>query len=301
MQNRSQVTVRVPATTANLGPGFDSFGCALALYNTISVSVTSGSLSFEGCDSAYCGEDNLVVQAYRAAMKRMGLSCETGLHIGFLADIPVCRGLGSSAALLAAGALAASALHGGLLDRRVLLEVCTELEGHPDNLAPALYGGLTASMLEEGVPYTVRYTVHPNLHFVAVVPDFELSTHKARSVLPKEVPYADAVYNLSHAAVLARALETGDAEVIAHALRDRLHQPYREGLIAHYDAARASALGLGAIAYCISGAGPTQLALVEGDPEPFAFGMRHALAEFAPGWRVLPLAVDTAGALLLEE
>jgi hypothetical protein len=111
---------------------------------------------------------------------------------------------------LVAGALAASALHGDALDRRTLLEVCNAIEGHPDNLAPALYGGLTASMLEDGKPYTVRYTAHSSLHFVVVIPDFELSTHKARGVLPKAVPYADAVYNVSHAAVLLRAIETGD-------------------------------------------------------------------------------------------
>lgn len=293
------VTIRVPATTANIGPGFDSFGCALALYNTISVALEGDDLWIEGCDEAYCNEDNLVVVAYRAAMERMGLESEKALHITIDAQIPVCRGLGSSAALLVAGAMAASLLHEGRLSKNDLLEVCNTIEGHPDNIAPALYGGLTASMLEEGVPYTVRYDVHPSLKFVVIIPDFELSTHKARSVLPAQIPYKDAVYNLSHAAVLVRALELGDAPVICAALRDKLHQPYRSGLIAHYETARQAALERGALAYCISGAGPTQLALVNGNEEAFAFMLKEALMRTVPGWQVLPLAVDTQGAAVI--
>ncbi len=295
-----KVRIRVPATTANIGPGFDSFGCALALYNTITVALEGESLVIEGCDEAYRGPDNLVVVAYRAAMERMGLACEAGLHITIEADIPVCRGLGSSAALLVAGAMAANELHNAPLDKRALLEVCNTIEGHPDNLAPALYGGMTASMLEAGVPYTVRYAVHPTLHFVAVIPDFELSTHRARGVLPAQVGYADAVYNLSHAAVLLRAMEQGEGELITAALRDRLHQPYRETLIPHYADAKAAALRLGALAYCISGAGPTQLAVVNGNEEAFSFMLREALLRFAPTWQVLPLQVDAVGATLLE-
>lgn len=298
------VTVRAPATTANLGPGFDCMGCALALYNTVTVALEGESLSIDGCDAAYRNADNLVAVAYRETMARLGDERETGLHITIRADIPVSRGLGSSAALLAAGALAANALHGSPLDTRALLEVCNRLEGHPDNLAPALYGGLTASLLEGDTPYTVRYAIHPGLRFVAVVPDFELSTHAARAVLPATVPYADAVYNLSHAVLTARALETGDEAVLTAALRDRLHQPYRQGLIAHYDAARDAALALGALTYCISGAGPTQLALVNGDDAKaaaFAKNLRAALAPFAPGWQVLPLAVDTAGAQVVGQ
>jgi homoserine kinase len=298
--SQKKVTVRVPATTANIGPGFDSFGCALALYNTITVALEGENLVIDGCPEAYRGPDNLVAVAYRAAMQRMNLLCEAGLHISIDAQIPVSRGLGSSAALLVAGALAASALHGDALDRRTLLEVCNAIEGHPDNLAPALYGGMTASMLDAGKPYTVRYAVHPSLHFVAVIPDFELSTHKARSVLPESVPYKDAVYNVSHAAVLLRAVETGEVETITAALQDKLHQPYRKGLIAHYEQAEAAALELGALAYCISGAGPTQLALVNGNEEAFAFMLREKLLRVAPGWQVLPLAIDACGAQLVD-
>ena len=296
---KKSVTVRVPATTANLGPGFDSFGCALALYNVITFTLEGNRLCFDGCDEEFCNEQNLAVQAYDAVCGRLGVPREAGLKISIRAAIPVSRGLGSSAALLAAGATAADVLHGGSLDRNELLTLCTAIEGHPDNLAPAFFGGLTASMLENGRPDTVRCPVHPEIGFVAVIPDFPLSTHIARSVLPQSVAYADAVYNLSHAVILMKALEQGNAALIARALRDRLHQPYREKLIPHYAEAKTAALRQGAISYCISGAGPTQLALVSGDARGFAARLQKEIAAFAPGWHVLALSVDNSGAVVL--
>ncbi len=301
----SKVTVRVPGTTANVGPGFDSFGCALGIYNTVSVAAEGEQLVIDGCDKKYAGPDNLVYQSYTAAMQRFGLPTEKSLHITIGGDIPVSRGLGSSAALLAAGAAAAAELHpeaakqaadaAGISLNGLLLQICNPIEGHPDNLAPALFGGMTVSMVEQGVPYTVACPVHPSLNFVAVIPDFELSTHLAREVLPQSYSRADAVYNLSHGAVLLKALEQGNTALIGAALRDRLHQPYREQLIAHYDKAKQAALALGAISYCISGAGPTQLALVQGDGVQFAQRLNTAILGFTPGWQVQYLPIDTVG------
>ena len=257
----NKITVRVPATTANIGPGFDSMGCALALYNYITCEVLpAGKLVITGCPEPYQNEENLAVQGYRAVLSRLGLPNE-GLSLNIRAEIPVCRGLGSSAALIAGGAAAANLLHGSPLPPAELLEVTNEIEGHPDNLAPAIYGGLTASLVEDGKPRTVKLPLSPTLRWVAAIPDFELSTHLARAVLPKEVAFTDAVYNASHAAVLAGALGSGDRELIAMALRDRLHQPYRESLIPEYGKVKAAAEQCGAIAFCISGAGPTLLAL----------------------------------------
>ena len=221
----NKITVRVPATTANIGPGFDSMGCALALYDRLTCEVLpAGELRICGCPAAYQNEDNLAVQGYRAVLKRLGLPDE-GLSLTIEAEIPVCRGLGSSAAMIAGGAAAANLLHGASLSSAELLAVTNEIEGHPDNLAPAIYGGLTASLVEDGIPRTVRLPLSPTLRCVAAIPDFELSTHMARAVLPKEVAFVDAVYNASHAAVLAGALGSGDRELIAMALRDRLHSP----------------------------------------------------------------------------
>lgn len=289
----NKITVRVPATTANIGPGFDSMGCALALYNYITCEVLpAGKLVITGCPEPYQNEENLAVQGYRAVLKRLGLTDE-GLSLTIEAEIPVCRGLGSSAAMIAGGAAAANLLHGASLSSAELLAVTNEIEGHPDNLAPAIYGGLTASLAEDGKPRTVKLPLSPTLRWVAAIPDFELSTHLARAVLPKEVAFVDAVYNASHVAVLVGALGRGDRELIAMALRDRLHQPYREKLIPEYNKVKTAAEQCGAIAFCISGAGPTLLALT--DEASFAAQFAEKCKRLEHRWNIMELAVDTEG------
>lgn len=289
----NKITVRVPATTANIGPGFDSMGCALALYNYITCEVLpAGKLVITGCPEPYQNEENLAVQGYRAVLSRLGLPNE-GLSLNIRAEIPVCRGLGSSAAMIAGGAAAANLLHGASLSSAELLAVTNEIEGHPDNLAPAIYGGLTASLVEDGKPRTVKLPLSPTLRWVAAIPDFELSTHLARAVLPKEVAFVDAVYNASHVAVLVGALGRGDRELIAMALRDRLHQPYREKLIPEYNKVKTAAEQCGAIAFCISGAGPTLLALT--DEASFAAQFAEKCKRLEHRWNIMELAVDTEG------
>lgn len=289
----NKIIVRVPATTANIGPGFDSMGCALALYNYITCEVLpAGKLVITGCPEPYQNEENLAVQGYRAVLSRLGLPNE-GLSLNIRAEIPVCRGLGSSAAMIAGGAAAANLLHGASLSSAELLAVTNEIEGHPDNLAPAIYGGLTASLVEDGIPRTVRLPLSPTLRWVAAIPNFELSTHIARAVLPKKVAFTDAVYNASHAAVLAGALGSDDRELIAMALRDRLHQPYREKLIPEYNKVKTAAEQCGAIAFCISGAGPTLLALT--DEASFAAQFAEKCKRLEHRWNIMELAVDTEG------
>ena len=291
-----QVTVRVPATTANLAAGFDTLGCALTLYNTVSFRLQPA-LSFSGCDSAYQSADNLAAQGFACVYRHLGQPVP-GAHIAIQADIPVCSGLGSSAAMLAAGAVAANALSGAAMKPEALLALITPLEGHPDNLAPALLGGMTASMItEEGRIYTVRYQPHSGLRFVALTPGFSLSTQKARSVLPPTVSFADAVYNGSHLAVLLRALETGDEEIIAAALRDKLHQPYRLSLIDEYKQVRSIARECGCNALCISGAGPTLLCITR--DEGLAERLSAALTGLRNRWQVRSLQADAQGAQLL--
>ena len=290
-----KVTVRVPATTANLGVGFDTLGCALQLYNTLSFTL-SDKLSFSGCDEEYQTPDNLAYQGFAAVYTHEGKPVPD-VHIAISADIPVCRGLGSSAAMIAAGALAANRLGQFHLDAPALLAIVTPIEGHPDNLAPALFGGLTASMMAGGQVYTVSYPVHSALRFVLLSPDFPLSTHAARSVLPQSVPFKDAVGQLSRLALLPKALELGDVALIAHCLNDRLHQPYRFPLIAESDTLRALAHDLGCDAFCISGAGPTLLCVTRDGT------LAERLAASAAGlkhhWHIQELAVDHAGASCL--
>lgn len=290
-----KVTVRVPATTANLGVGFDTLGCALNLYNTLRFTL-SDRLSFSGCDKEYQTPDNLAYQGFAAVYTHMGQAVP-GVHIDIDARIPVCRGLGSSAAMIAAGAMAANRLGSFGLDTAALLAIVTPIEGHPDNLAPALFGGLTASMQVDGQVYTVPYPVHPALRFVLLSPDFPLSTHAARAVLPQSVPFGDAVAQLSRLALLPKALELGDEALIAQCLADRLHQPYRFPLIEESDVLRTLAHGLGCDAFCISGAGPTLLCITR--DSTLAERMAASAAGLKHRWLIQELAVDHTGAACL--
>ncbi len=290
-------TVKVPATTANLGPGFDSIGCAFTLYNTLTFSLTGEGVTFSGCEEKYATEDNLAYIGFRDVYIYSGQPVPH-CHISFDSiDIPVSRGLGSSAALIVAGATAANFFLGNKLSKEEILKVCNNIEGHPDNLSPAIYGGLTASLMSDSVPCSVSYNIHPSLKFVALVPDFELLTKLARSVLPNDVSFKDAVFNSSHLAVLLKALETGDKPLIKIALDDKLHQPYRRSLIKGYDEAEKFAKELDAIAFCLSGAGPTCLCITE--KENFAEKIKEKLHSSGLNWQVLNLPVDNDGAKVL--
>lgn len=292
------VTVRVPATTANLGPGFDTFGCALALYDTLTFQEQPEGLTFTGVEPAYQNPENLAVVSYQAVMHHLGLPMP-GLHLSIKTGIPICRGLGSSAALIVAGAAAANAAHGSPLSREELLGICNDIEGHPDNLAPAIFGGLVVSFVEQGRPVIARYSLHPSIRFTALIPDYQLSTHKAREALPKQVPFADAVFNVSHAAVLLKALEEGDARRISLTLHDRLHQPYRRVLIPGFDEAEELSRRCGCVAFCISGAGPTLLCL---STDPAAEKALSRGVSALPGhWECLHMAVDHEGMVVTQK
>ena len=291
-----KVTVRVPATTANLGPGFDSFGLALTLYNDISLEETESGLEFIGCPADYANEDNLIFVAYKAAMDAMGIPVK-GLKVTIDSNIPISRGLGSSAALLTAGAMGANALHGSPLSLQQVLEVTNPIEGHPDNLAPAIFGGLTASMMVGEQPITVPCTLHPDWKFLALVPDFPLSTSAARGVLPANYSRADAVYNVGRGALVIKALELGDEKLLAMAMDDKIHQPYRRKLIADYDAIESIVQQHGA-AFALSGAGPTLLCVTRNDN--LADILREALpAQTQANWTVLSLEAEHKGVQIL--
>ena len=225
-----RVTIRVPATTANLGPGFDAFGCALSLYTDVTFEETEEGLEITGCDAAFTGPDNMAYTSYCAVLASLSEEVRGGkIHIE--SNIPVCRGLGSSAALLVAGAMGANVLRGNKLSTQGLLNITNAMEGHPDNLAPAFYGGLTASMVDNGLPVTVSFPLHPEWEFLALVPDFDLPTPLARAALPTEYDRGAAVYNIAHGAMVLKALELGDEKLLRNAMQDRIHQPYRKKLI----------------------------------------------------------------------
>ena len=292
----TRVTIRVPATTANLGPGFDAFGCALSLYTDVTFEETEAGLEITGCDEEFTGPDNLAYVSYCAVMATM---CEEvrGIKIHIDAHIPIGRGLGSSAALLVAGAMGANVLHGNKLSTQGLLNITNAMEGHPDNLAPAFFGGLTASMVDNGLPVTVNFPLHPDWEFLALVPDFELPTTKARSVLPEQISRADAVYNIAHGAMVLKALELGNEKLLRNAMQDRLHQKYRKHLISDYDQIEGLVRTTGA-AFCHSGAGPTLLCITQDEKLEEKLSKKLASITTA-AWQMLPLHVEFQGARVI--
>lgn len=292
-----KICVRVPATSANIGPGFDSLGLALALYCNVEFCESSGGISISGCDKKYATADNLALIAYKYTFERLGRQFD-GVSVKIKSDIPVARGLGSSAALTVAGVVAANEMCGGTLTKQEILKICTELEGHPDNAAPAIYGELTASMMQDNIPYCVSYPVNENVSFIALVPPFETSTKAARALLPKKIAYCDAIHNISHTALLLKALEFGDAKLIAASLRDALHEPYRKALIPDFDRVKALALANGAAAFYISGSGSTCMGVFFEDN--FHTKIELALSAQGIAWELVPLMVDYRGAKIMR-
>ena len=293
----SRVTVRVPATTANLGPGFDAFGCALQLYTDVTFEETESGLEITGCDEAFTGPDNLAYVSYCAVLASLDEQVK-GVKIHIDAHIPVCRGLGSSAALLVAGAMGANVLRGNRLSTQGLLNITNAMEGHPDNLAPAFYGGLTASLVDNGLPVTVHFPLHPDWEFLALIPDFDMPTVKARAVLPEQVSRADAIYNIAHGALVLKALELGDEKLLRNAMQDKLHQPYRKHMIPDYETIEGLVRTSGG-AFCLSGAGPTLLCITR--DKTFKEKLAKKLPTLTQNhWEIMPLHIAFEGAKVIE-
>lgn len=300
------IRVRVPATSANLGPGFDALGVALSLYNYYELEEADG-LRIEGCPPELVGPDNLFVVAFKRGLAELGLPFR-GLSLRIDASIPIARGLGSSAACIVGGLLAASALaaggDSGGLSRERILDLAAELEGHPDNAAPAVLGGFCAAVLSGRHVEAVRADVGGELVFHALVPPFPLSTKVARAALPKELAFADAVYGVGRSALVAAAFVSGRYEALATACSDRLHEPWRAPLISGFGEVVAAAKEAGCLAVYLSGAGPTIMALelergsVPGMPrDALAAVLDKALASQRPDpWRRIRLRADAAGA-----
>jgi len=290
------VRVRVPATSANLGPGFDALGLALSLYDDVVVRVADEGLyvdvAGEGADSVPRTRRHLVVRALQAGFDTLG-GQPRGLEVVCANRIPHGRGLGSSAAAIVAGLTAARALVLGAeetLDDAALLALAAELEGHPDNVAACLLGGLTLAWTPDGAPArAIRLPVSPALRPVVFVPAVTSSTAKARKLLPESVPHADAAHNAARSALLVHAL-AADPGLLLPATEDRLHQPYRAGSQTR-TAALVKALRGDGVAAVVSGAGPAVLAFARAADD---------LSSYAPrGWSVEVLAVDRGGAELL--
>ncbi|MBP2705187.1 homoserine kinase [Microbispora sp. RL4-1S] len=304
MTDSDVVVVRVPATSANLGPGFDSLGLALDLYDEVEASLTTSAgvrieVEGQGAGELDDGEGHLIVRTMRAAFTRMGAPQPAGVRLRCRNRIPHARGLGSSSAAICAGILAARALAAGpdaaagarILPDSEAFALATELEGHPDNVAPCLAGGLTISWTDpSGVASMVKLTPHDDVRPVALIPDFRLSTEEARGLLPRDVPHRDASANAARAALLVAAL-TGRPEpaLLLAATEDRLHQDYRAPAMPR-TAELIRRLRSAGVAAVVSGAGPTVLALTTKETQDLI------APEVGNDWHIQPMNVDPSGA-----
>jgi homoserine kinase len=293
-----RVHVRIPATSANLGPGFDALGLALALYNEV-VAEESREVTVriegEGADRLPRDGGNVVARGVRLAYEAAGREFN-GCALACVNRIPAARGLGSSAAAWVGGLLAGNALAGAPLSRERVLELAARSEGHPDNVAAAIFGGLTVSCpTPEGVS-AVPLPVPGSLAWVVLVPEVTSSTAEARALLPPSVPRADAVFNVQRVALLLASLQAARPATLATALDDRLHQPYRLKLFPWMPAVAAAARAAGALGCVLSGAGPSLLAVVAGDGEPVALAMEKALGNAGVRGTARAFAIDAGGA-----
>ena len=296
------VHVKVPATSANLGPGFDTLGLALARYDELDVEVIDAGLDIEvhgvGEGEVPLDESHLVVRAIAHTLARYGLALPP-LRLVAHNSIPHGRGLGSSGAAIVAGVMAAK----GLLEPEIeispdeLLDLATELEGHPDNVAPALFGGLTIAWTTSEGPRHKKLMVHRGVSPLVFVPEHEMSTALARSLQPESVPHEDAVFNVSRSALLVAAL-IQSPELLLAATEDKLHQSYRAEAMPETDRLIRALRAAGHPAV-VSGAGPSVLVLAS-DPSERADAVRVASESADTEWQALPLAVDFLGATVVS-
>ena len=295
------VKVQVPATTANLGPGFDCLGLALALYNTVELSVSATTdvrVTGEGAGQLPLGDANLVLRAAHKLARDVDIDVP-GWRLRQDNHIPLARGLGSSSAAIVGGLVAANQLLGINMPAWQLLQVATEMEGHPDNVAPALSGGLTVCGLEQNRVHCASFPPPRDLAVGLVIPDFEVSTELARSVLPSEVPFADAVFNATHTALLLAALLSEDWELLRVAMKDRLHQPYRAQLVPGMGKVIEAAVEAGAYGAALSGSGPAVVAFAGDEHTPITDAMLQAFAGHGVRARVVWTSVSAQGAFAL--
>ena len=293
-----KILVKVPATSANLGPGFDSLGLALDLWNETTITLAiefSMRVKGEGADKLSTDKNNLIFCAAQKLADLAGRSLPA-FHADCANQIPLSSGLGSSAAATLTGLLAANALLGNPFLREEILGLATEMEGHPDNVAPALTGGLVVSTLAEGKVLAHKITIRTDIHTTVALPDFHLPTQEARAALPEKVLMKDAVHNISRAVLVAEAFRSGDLDLLGKAMTDTLHQPYRLKLIPGAQSAMDAAKEAGASAVALSGAGPSLIAFASKAEAGIGESMKRAFEEAGLKARIFNLGVSGRGA-----
>lgn len=304
----TQVKIIVPATTANLGAGFDCIGAALSLYNEFEFAFSDSSqtnklkITVTGteADRVSIDEDNLLYESFRKLYQQIDRTVPS-VAIEIKLGVPLSRGLGSSATAIVGGLLGANYLAGNPLTSAEIEELAIAIEGHPDNVIPALRGNCQLSVGKMGNWQICPIPWHQEIIPVVAIPNFELSTEEARSVLPTEIPRSDAIFNISRMGLLVRGLATNHPSWLSTALEDKLHQPYRQKLIRGYQKVKTAAIEAGAYGMVISGAGPTLLALTNSTQvDGVVTAMKSAWEQIGINADVRSLKIDTQGAKVVE-
>lgn len=293
------VRVKVPATSGNLGSGFDAIGMAFNLYNYITMEVVDSGLEIsikgEGEKEIPRNHQNIIWQAAVKVFEKVSYR-PRGMRLILENHIPIASGLGSSATSIVGGMFAANILSGEKLTREEILTLAVEMEGHTDNAAPALFGGVVVAAKSGEKIYFSKIVPPEGLSAVAAVPDYQLATKKARSVLPDKVPLADAVFNLGRASLLTAAFLKGDLELLEIGMEDRLHQPYRSSLIPGMEGVFQTAKTAGALSAAISGAGPTLIAFCRtANQNEIAQAVERSFREQGTGCRIFKLSPEPEG------
>lgn len=285
--------ISVPATSANLGPGFDALGLAVGLYNTCEFNLTNDKESFE--ENL---KENLIYQSYKYAFDFYKEEVKP-VYFDLDSDIPMSRGLGSSAACIVMGILAAFDVMGRDFDKKEILKIATAIEGHPDNVSPAIFGGAGVSILENEKVFVEKIEISNEFKFLAIIPDFRLSTQKSREVLPQTYPKADAVFNISRVAMLVLALKSGNKDNLKVALEDKIHQPYRFKLIPEIEKIDQAIQESEVLTYYLSGAGSTIMVVLESSDEKSEKFLREKLENLSNTYQLRALEIDKKGAFII--
>ncbi len=294
------IKVKVPASSANMGAGFDTLGVALSLYSRLEVEETESGLVIETKNSGgYVPQDktNLVYRAMDEVFKETGRGVK-GLFIRQNSSIPMTRGLGSSSGCIIGGMLAANALTGRCLNYDEILDLATRMEGHPDNVSPALYGGMCVSMPEDGHALVRSIKLDPKIKFAVMVPDFFVATKKSRGVLPDMVSREDASFNIQRASMFTAAMMSGDMEMLRYAVEDKMHQQYRRVYVDGFDDILAKSYECGARATYLSGSGPTIVSIIDENYSQFTDSMHDFFSENSTKWMCRILDIDNVGSIV---
>lgn len=296
------IKIRVPASSANMGSGFDTLGVALALYNRIEVEEISSGVEIETLKPdgfVLQKENNLIYKAMKVVFDTVGYRCP-GIHLIQKSDIPMTRGLGSSSACIIGGMLGANAISGRQLAYSEILNLAAKMEGHPDNVAPALYGGFCVSMMNGDDTYTKSVKLNSKLKFAVMIPNYFVATKKSRGMLPDTVSRADAVFNISRASMFQAALLSGDMKLLKYAAEDRLHQQYRKAYVECMEEIFEKTYEFGSRATYLSGSGPAIVSLIDKNYRRFQENMRKFFKSGSQKWTCRILSADNVGAVVSE-